>query len=606
MSHYHHHHHHHQQQQQQTLNHQQHQHRQHGHSLPASINNPTGLLLPVDQYQQQQQPALNLTSPNRGGYLQHNRSYPIAPVTSGHVPAVVTGGGRSYPGDPNFGDRFQPRPPTSYPLPWTFHSQYRDAPNPVALLPPNQHLPQPPSSPNPSLHRQSSHFRQQQPQPLPPPQNPAKQQLYSMPSPAIAPSPGQVEVGNSRTGGIVAGHGGSVKTVSPDPDNVKDHCDSIVQHPLFPLLRLLLEKLEEATVTAVTPPPEEINGELENLVRLIQQSSTSVSTGRPEIDDLMLQAVTVLRLHLFELEKVNELCHDFCDRYTACLRKNLHTDQILRADSFDLEESPPTPLNGNHHNHHPEANTRAGSVAHSSSTYSVPVSITPAAGPTSYNSTPSAHGLAQSPQVPSMSATNYSMHREDQISMTGEVLSPGSAGGGGGGSSMYDDGEKYDHDQEDSYSPTAGGKMNRRGILPKDAINIMKSWLFQHIMHPYPTEDEKRVLSGQTHLSLLQVNNWFINARRRILQPMLDASNPGGHRPKKGMQSRPIDPFWTGSAGGSSTSDSTAPKAEAHENSLASRQTCGAGDNVEGGDSEYEPSDNPVDNEDVRPTSALE
>ncbi|OWA54267.1 hypothetical protein BV898_18676 [Hypsibius exemplaris] len=32
----------------------------------------------------------------------------------------------------------------------------------------------------------------------------------------------------------------------------------------------------------------------------------------------------------------------------------------------------------------------------------------------------------------------------------------------------------------------------------------------------------------------------------------------------------------------------------AHENSLASRQTCGAGDNVEGGDSEYEPSDNPV------------
>ncbi|KER29259.1 hypothetical protein T265_13413, partial [Opisthorchis viverrini] len=43
--------------------------------------------------------------------------------------------------------------------------------------------------------------------------------------------------------------------------------------------------------------------------------------------------------------------------------------------------------------------------------------------------------------------------------------------------------------------------------------------------HPYPTEDEKRQIATQTNLTLLQVNNWFINARRRILQPMLDASN---------------------------------------------------------------------------------
>ncbi|KAH1009112.1 hypothetical protein HUJ04_001525 [Dendroctonus ponderosae] len=47
-------------------------------------------------------------------------------------------------------------------------------------------------------------------------------------------------------------------------------------------------------------------------------------------------------------------------------------------------------------------------------------------------------------------------------------------------------------------------------------------------MHPYPTEDEKRHIAAQTNLTLLQVNNWFINARRRILQPMLDASTPTG------------------------------------------------------------------------------
>lgn len=44
--------------------------------------------------------------------------------------------------------------------------------------------------------------------------------------------------------------------------------------------------------------------------------------------------------------------------------------------------------------------------------------------------------------------------------------------------------------------------------------------------NPYPKEDEKREIAAQTNLTLLQVNNWFINARRRILQPMLDASSP--------------------------------------------------------------------------------
>lgn len=64
----------------------------------------------------------------------------------------------------------------------------------------------------------------------------------------------------------------------------------------------------------------------------------------------------------------------------------------------------------------------------------------------------------------------------------------------------------------------------KRGVLPKHATSIMRTWLFQHLVHPYPTEDEKRQIASQTNLTLLQVNNWFINARRRILQPMLDGA----------------------------------------------------------------------------------
>jgi len=52
--------------------------------------------------------------------------------------------------------------------------------------------------------------------------------------------------------------------------------------------------------------------------------------------------------------------------------------------------------------------------------------------------------------------------------------------------------------------------------------------LFQHLTHPYPSEDQKKQLAQDTGLSILQVNNWFINARRRIVQPMIDQSNRAG------------------------------------------------------------------------------
>lgn len=45
------------------------------------------------------------------------------------------------------------------------------------------------------------------------------------------------------------------------------------------------------------------------------------------------------------------------------------------------------------------------------------------------------------------------------------------------------------------------------------------------LQHPYPTEKEKAELVEQTQLTQLQVENWFVNARRRILLPLLNDKN---------------------------------------------------------------------------------
>ncbi|XVF31467.1 hypothetical protein REPUB_Repub16aG0148500 [Reevesia pubescens] len=65
-------------------------------------------------------------------------------------------------------------------------------------------------------------------------------------------------------------------------------------------------------------------------------------------------------------------------------------------------------------------------------------------------------------------------------------------------------------------------KKRKKGKLPKDARMVLLDWWNNHYRWPYPTEEDKLKLSEITGLDQKQINNWFINQRKRHWKPSED------------------------------------------------------------------------------------
>ncbi|KAF3842678.1 hypothetical protein F7725_001527 [Dissostichus mawsoni] len=324
---------------------------------------------------------------------------------------------------------------------------------------------------------------------------------------------------------------------SPAPTEPQTPMDvdkaSIYRHPLFPLLALLFEKCEQSTLSSDCITSASFDVDIENFVRNQEKEGKPFFSEDPELDNLMVKAIQVLRIHLLELEKVSDLCKDFCSRYIACLKTKMNSETLLSGDPG----SPYSPC---------RARSRVSPYQDSGMDCRWTLHITTHLE--CENHTPSSISGTISPQgqivVPASALQQGNVTvtavNPTQVVAGGTVYQPVTVVTPQGQVlqlQFHQDLNLFNHDDNSS--------KNKRGVLPKLATNVMRSWLFQHIGHPYPTEDEKKQIAIQTNLTLLQVNNWFINARRRILQPMLDASSSETPKAKKKTpQNRPLQRFW--------------------------------------------------------------
>ncbi|KAL6007067.1 Homeobox protein knotted-1-like [Asimina triloba] len=62
-------------------------------------------------------------------------------------------------------------------------------------------------------------------------------------------------------------------------------------------------------------------------------------------------------------------------------------------------------------------------------------------------------------------------------------------------------------------------KKKKKGKLPKEARQTLLDWWNVHYKWPYPTEADKIALAESTGLDQKQINNWFINQRKRHWKP---------------------------------------------------------------------------------------
>ena len=315
-------------------------------------------------------------------------------------------------------------------------------------------------------------------------------------------------------------------------------------HPLYPLLQTLIDKTVAYRSILTTSDPDRLFNflnqqespnnfiyEIQELVKKNEQEYKPLFTEDKEINTIVLFSIKILYVYFLDLHKCCSLSHTFVQNYSDVLIRNRQRNDPGVVHSA-LKE-----VNGKTHsviaNLTPEGSQRfpnntmskelverpdakmirnKNDIIFESSTKNIDKIQFPEEGIffrktneiPKYPGKPDDSSFPKPPMIlpPDPQARNWSFSSSDK---------------------QYTPATPPSVPNGTHTTP----RFTKRSNLPRPAVDILKSWLFQHLVHPYPTEEEKRLLAQQTNLNLTQVNNWFINARRRILQPMLEPRSQG-------------------------------------------------------------------------------
>jgi hypothetical protein len=242
----------------------------------------------------------------------------------------------------------------------------------------------------------------------------------------------------------------------------------------------------------------------------------------------IVKAIQVFRIHLLELEKVNELCKDFCQRYIACLKGKMQSDNLLRSPlstsfttpvvgnmSQSFQQLPTTPPQQIFIQQQPQQPQLTEQQIAFFTPTATPCSIamaTPPSGsvinqpvqqqvastayiqqqppqPIAVTSTPTPSPVVSQAgqtflltQIPS-TQTAYSMCSTATTPVTTSPTTPTSSMSAGSPLEItVPNPIPLPSLDLDSPTETPEKKKTKRGVLPKQATNIMKTWLFSHLM----------------------------------------------------------------------------------------------------------------------------
>lgn len=237
----------------------------------------------------------------------------------------------------------------------------------------------------------------------------------------------------------------------------------------------------------------------------------------------MLNIILVLRINLLEIEKVNELCSDFAEQYVEALKIKLNSDNIFNIDDEEEEqtnevEDDNLKLKSSNFKNKSQKNKKnlskklqkvsnefAMTSTPNKREQSPPFVISPnaALSKIKFNMLSSEKtdnsNQSESSNSSSIDLENQDFYEDNQDDEINELSI-----------NVEDDTDDYEENDdvsvkshhslfaEKSSSSTSScmnktyssnsniddssNSKNKRGVLPKNATNVMKKWLFQHIV----------------------------------------------------------------------------------------------------------------------------